>query len=113
MHILLFVRVFFSFPIKGSGRAVTQANQSTLNDSDHSQNDDNDDFQLISGSSPVPRKSRARSNSLALSPQGRNERADKMGVLKIVQLHARASHAFATNKEDDSFEPESSRPTLV
>lgn len=96
----------------GSGRAVTQANQSTSNDSGYSQNDDSEDVQLTA-LSQTPRKFRARSNSLALGSQGRNERADKMGVLKIVQLHARASHAFAVNNADDSLESDSSRPTLI
>jgi pentatricopeptide repeat protein len=103
---------------KGAGRAITQANQSAANDSGYSQNDDNDEVHLSSGTSRVSRKVRVRSNSLVLTSQGKNERADKLGVLKVVQMHARASHAFSPNKIDEagSFDPVesvTSRPVLV
>jgi pentatricopeptide repeat protein len=36
-----------------------------------------------------------RSSSVSLSGTGRNERGEKMGVLKTVQLHTRSRHVFA------------------
>ncbi|TFK35045.1 hypothetical protein BDQ12DRAFT_737778 [Crucibulum laeve] len=80
----------------GAGRAVTQANAVTSNDGQFTQNDDNE--QVVTRRPALKSKhkrTRIRSSSLSLSVQARNERGEKLGVLKTVQLHARSRHAFA------------------
>jgi pentatricopeptide repeat protein len=56
-----------------------------------------------------------------LSIEGRQERGEKLGVLKTVQLHARSKHAFATATSNDSnaveipqpSTPDVTRPVIV
>ncbi|KAF8590270.1 hypothetical protein K439DRAFT_1403942 [Ramaria rubella] len=77
----------------GPGRSVTQANSSSA------QADDNDECPIhpvriknVSGTV----RTRPRSSSLSLSPQGRVDRGASLGVLEVVQLRAR--HAFAAHR---------------
>ena len=79
---------------QGAGRAVTQANSSTASDGTNGQSDDNDEvtFNHI----PRHRQHGPRARSHSLSIEGRQERGEKLGVLKTVQMHTRSKHTFAT-----------------
>ena len=70
---------------------MTQANITTTQDGNFFQSDDTDE------SAPrrhvLPRH-RMRSSSVSLSCTGRNERGEKMGVLKTIQFHARSQRVF-------------------
>ncbi|KAG6813178.1 hypothetical protein H0H92_013298 [Tricholoma furcatifolium] len=105
-------------PFFGAGRAVTQANATiSSNDGSFSQTDDQEEVPTRHSTTSATRRTRMRSNSLSLPPHGRTERAEKLGVLKTVQLHARSRHAFAsplgvsTPVEDTV--PSSPRPILA
>ncbi len=75
---------------------MTQANAVTSHDSTVSQSDDAEDLTPRRSLLPAAQKrQRIRSSSVSLSVAGRAERGEKMGVLKTVQIHARARHAFA------------------
>ncbi|KAF8164793.1 hypothetical protein B0H34DRAFT_212843 [Crassisporium funariophilum] len=79
-----------------AGRAVTQANVLTSHDGNFTQTDEAEDFVSRRSVHPAPpKRHRMRSSSVSLTGTGRNERGEKMGVLKTVQLHARSNHAFA------------------
>ena len=61
-----------------------------------SQSDETDDFAPRRTIRPTPQKrQRIRSSSVSLTVAGRAERGETMGVLKTIQIHARARHAFA------------------
>ncbi|KIM79469.1 hypothetical protein PILCRDRAFT_823366 [Piloderma croceum F 1598] len=96
----------------GAGRAVTHANSSTANDGTNGQSDDNDEFTLRRVPLHRPHRPRTRSHSLSIG--GRQERGEKLGVLKTVQLHARSKHAFATTVEiPQPSTPDVTRPVIV
>ncbi|KAG6816907.1 hypothetical protein H0H87_001860 [Tephrocybe sp. NHM501043] len=104
----------------GAGRAVTQANV-TISSTDGSfvQSDEQDDVSTRRPAANSSRRgTRARSSSLSIPTHSRNERAENLGVLKTVQLHARSRHAFAPQiipsapVEDDPV-PASPRPRLA
>lgn len=99
----------FNF-VQGAGRAVTQANSSTATDSTNGQSDDNDDLTPHRISLHRTHKNRVRSHSLSIG--GRQERGEKLGVLKTVQMHARTRHAFATTPVTDNIVPETPQTTL-
>ncbi|KAF8905824.1 hypothetical protein CPB84DRAFT_1676251 [Gymnopilus junonius] len=106
-----------------AGRAVTQANALTSNDGTFSQNDDTEEVVHRRSILPTaPKRHRLRSSSVSINVAGRTERGEKMGVLKTVQLHARAKHTFtsveslASAKEKllaDAVEIAPSAPLLV
>jgi pentatricopeptide repeat protein len=79
---------------QGAGRAVTQANSSTASDGTNGQSDDNDEVTL--NHIPRHRQHGPRARSHSLSIEGRQERGEKLGVLKTVQMHTRSKHTFAT-----------------
>lgn len=84
---------------QNAGRAVTQANAVTSHDGQISQSDDIEEITPKWTILPTPqRKRRMRSSSVSMGVAGRNERAEKLGVLKTVQLHARGKHAFAPSE---------------
>ena len=85
--------IFTETLLQGAGRAVTQANSSTATDSTNGQSDEHDDLTDHRISLHRTHKSRSRSHSLSIG--GRQERGEKLGVLKTVQMHARSRHAFA------------------
>lgn len=72
---------------------------------------------------PSSRKSRTRSHSVSVEGSGRQERAENLGVLKTIQMHARGKHVFApasntstTNDlvpSSDNVTVDSQRPVLV
>lgn len=76
------------------GRAATLVDPSISHASNVDSFDDPDEQLLV-----VPlrsrRRQRSRSSSLSFSIQDRDEQIGKIGVLKTVQLHLRARHAFA------------------
>jgi pentatricopeptide repeat protein len=75
---------------------VTQANIITTQDGNFFQSDDADESTPRRHVLPTTQKRhRVRSSSVSLSGTGRNERGEKMGVLKTIQLHARSRHVFA------------------
>lgn len=75
---------------------MSQANIVTTQDGNFVQNDDTDEAPPKRRVLPTTRKRhRMRSSSVSLSGNGRNERGEKMGVLKTVQLHTRSRHVFA------------------
>ena len=75
---------------------MTQANIVTTQDGNLAQNDDTDESPPKRRVLPTTQKrQRMRSSSVSLSGTGRNERGEKMGVLKTVQLHTRSRHVFA------------------
>lgn len=102
---------------------MTQANVVTSNDGTLSQSDETEE---VVHRRPVlpspPKRHRLRSSSVSINVAGRRERGEKMGVLKTVQLHARAKHTFtsvdnlASAKEKllaDAVEIAPSAPLLV
>ena len=75
---------------------MTQANIVTTQDGSFVQTDDTDESPPKRCVLPTTQKRhRMRSSSVSLSGTGRNERGEKMGVLKTVQLHTRSRHVFA------------------
>ena len=75
---------------------MTQANIVTTQDGNFVQTDDTDESPPKIYVLPTTQKRhRMRSSSVSLSGTGRNERGEKMGVLKTVQLHTRSQHVFA------------------
>ncbi|KDQ14133.1 hypothetical protein BOTBODRAFT_32920 [Botryobasidium botryosum FD-172 SS1] len=84
----------------GAGRAITQANSSNT-DGNNSTTDDAEERPLYmsrrSTSGTAGARTRMRSHSISFSAQERRERGDKLGVLEVVQMHARYRHAFAAN----------------
>ena len=92
-----------AFALKGAGRTLTQASQASAVDSDLNQPDDTEDpfFRPVptkSPSKPSTSVRRSRSHSLVLGSKGQVENAktdNRPGVLEVVRIHARASHAFA------------------
>jgi pentatricopeptide repeat protein len=103
---------------------LTQASQTSV-DSGLNQTDDTEDpfFRpgpVKSTSKPLTTLRRPRSHSLVLGSQGQvenTETANRPGVLEVVQIHARASHAFAPHNSavDDAVAdpvPLESRPKL-
>ena len=75
---------------------MTQANIFTTHDGSFVQSDDTEEYTPRRSVLPKTQKRpRMRSSSVSLSGTGRNERGEKMGVLKTVQLHARSQHVFA------------------
>ena len=75
---------------------MTQANIVTTQDGTFAQTDDTDESPPKRRVLPTAQKRhRIRSSSVSLSGTGRNERGEKMGVLKTVQLHTRSRHVFA------------------
>ncbi|KAF9782137.1 hypothetical protein BJ322DRAFT_1111026 [Thelephora terrestris] len=88
---------------QGAGRSLTQASQASAVDSDPNQSDDAEDpfFRPVpskSPSGPLTGVRRSRSHSLVLGSKGQVENTktgDRPGVLEVVRIHARASHAFA------------------
>ena len=75
---------------------MTQTNIITAQDGNFVQNDDTDECPPRRHVLPTTQKRhRMRSSSVSLSGTGRNERGEKMGVLKTVQLHAQSRHVFA------------------
>jgi len=75
---------------------VTQANIIITHDGNFVQSDDTEEYSPRRPVLPTNQKRhRMRSSSVSLSGTGRNERGEKMGVLKTVQLHARSRHVFA------------------
>ena len=75
---------------------MTQANVVTTQDGNFVQTDDTDESPPKRRILPTTQKRhRMRSSSVSLSGTGRNERGEKMGVLKTVQLHTRSRHVFA------------------
>ncbi|KAF5322945.1 hypothetical protein D9619_001263 [Psilocybe cf. subviscida] len=110
-----------------AGRAVTQANAVTSHDGQLTQTDDSEDLTpkrhviipSASTAAPKPRRARIRSSSVSLAGAGAVERAEHMGVLKTVQLHARGKHAFApvdsmaSAKEKLLADPLPAEPLLV
>ena len=76
---------------------MAQANVTTIHDGNFVASDDTEEYSS-SRRSVLPttqKRHRMRSSSVSLSGTGRNERGEKMGVLKTVQLHARSQHVFA------------------
>ena len=104
---------------------MTQANIITTQDGNFFQSDDADESAPRRHVLPTTQKRhRIRSSSVSLSGTGRNERGEKMGVLKTIQLHARSRHVFAPVEtlalakerllaEAVDFVDVSSRPLLV
>jgi pentatricopeptide repeat protein len=106
---------------------VTQANAVTSHDGQLSQTDESEDLTpkrhvgipSASTAAPKPRRPRIRSSSVSLTGAGAVERAEHMGVLKTVQLHARGKHAFApvesmaSAKEKLLADPLPAEPLLV
>lgn len=75
---------------------MTQASIITTQDGNFVQSDDTDESPPKRRVLPTTQKRhRMRSSSVSLSGTGRNERGEKMGVLKTVQLHTRSRHVFA------------------
>ena len=75
---------------------MTQASIVTTQDGNFAQSDDTDESPSRRRVLPTTQKRhRMRSSSVSLSGTGRNERGEKMGVLKTVQLHTRSRHVFA------------------
>lgn len=93
---------------QNAGRAVVQANTIPATDGSFSQTDDAEDAPTQPSAHP-PKRTRIRSHSVSLSSQDRNDLAEKLGVLKTVQLHARSRHAFASS----TFLPRSSSETAT
>lgn len=88
------------FVLQGAGRTLTQASQASSVDSGFNQTDDTEDpFPRpgLTKSPPGPLTSirRPRSRSLVLGSKGQVENTKRPGVLEVVRIHARASHAFA------------------
>ena len=91
-----------SLVLQGAGRSLTQASQASV-DSGLNQTDDTEDPLFRPGpikpvTRPLKTLRRPRSHSLVLGSQGQVENTktgNSPGVLEVVQVHARASHAFA------------------
>ena len=73
-----------------------QASPFPATDGSFSQTDDAEDTPT-QPSAHLPKRTRIRSHSVSLSSQDRDDHAEKLGVLKTVQLHARSRHAFASS----------------
>ncbi|THV04541.1 hypothetical protein K435DRAFT_850798 [Dendrothele bispora CBS 962.96] len=93
----------FTHNYLGASRAVSQAQPFVSTSDGPVQFDENqDEYELV-----VPRPSqnaptrRFRSHSLSYSSK---ERAQKLGVLRTVQLHARSKHVFASPERPDHVE---------
>jgi pentatricopeptide repeat protein len=113
------------FVPQGAGRTLTQASQASV-DSGLNQTDDTEDpfprpGPTKSSSGPLTNIRRPRSHSLVLSSKGQVETTEtgkRPGVLEVVRIHARASHAFAPQNSavDGSMSdptPLESRPKLT
>ncbi|KAF8632397.1 hypothetical protein AX17_004838 [Amanita inopinata Kibby_2008] len=109
----------------GPVRAVTQANVVTSQDGTLVQHDDHqEETPTRRVALRASKRTRLRSSSVSLGVSDRHERAEKLGVLKTVQIHARSRHAFAqlpnindTSRSTDLTSAEStiipSRPLIV
>ncbi|KAF5349344.1 hypothetical protein D9758_011776 [Tetrapyrgos nigripes] len=93
----------FAHGYLSASRAVAQAQPFASTSDGPSQLDESqDEFEIV-----VPKRSQAnttrrfRSHSLSYSPK---ERAQKLGVLRTVQLHARSKHVFVSPDRPDSVE---------
>lgn len=88
---------------QGAGRTLTQASQASAVDSGLNQSDDTEDPFLRpaptkTSARPFTNARRPRSHSLILGSEGQVENTksnNSPGVLEVVRIHARASHAFA------------------
>lgn len=79
------------------GRSVSQADSATAS-GNHGESTDDDDFHLVSiEQRPLPTRAarRVRSSSLSFTIQDQDTSHTKAGVLKALQQHVRARHAFA------------------
>ncbi|KAH7903277.1 hypothetical protein BJ138DRAFT_1195239, partial [Hygrophoropsis aurantiaca] len=86
----------------GAGRAVTQANTSTSQDGNSTQNDDREEVAPKRVSLNSSKRSRMRRHSLSLGTHDRQERGETLGVLQTVQMHVRSRHAFGTSSTNES-----------
>ncbi|KAG6836915.1 hypothetical protein H0H93_001281 [Arthromyces matolae] len=97
-----------------SVRAVTQANPTISSNDGSFTHSDEQQEDLPPNKRPSlknPIRTRTRSNSLSIPSQNRDE---KLGVLKTVQLHARSRHAFASqNTPSTPIDEAQPRPVLV
>ena len=102
-HQLLYLILNARFAPQGAGRTLTQAGQASAVDSGLSQTDDTEDPFIRPRPINTPARRltgvrRPRSHSLVLGSQGQvddTETSNRSGVLEVVRIHARASHAFA------------------
>ncbi|KAH8115752.1 hypothetical protein DFH11DRAFT_1507193 [Phellopilus nigrolimitatus] len=79
----------------GSGRAITQANSPSANDSNAGRTDDDEDIPLRRSALVIKSRPRPRSSSVHLTGTGRKKRAETFGVLQTVQLHqTRKNHVL-------------------
>ncbi|KAK7471322.1 hypothetical protein VKT23_002731 [Stygiomarasmius scandens] len=92
----------FTHGYLGASRAVSQAQPFVPTSDGPVQLDENqDEFELIVPTHSQKPARRFRSHSLSYSPK---ERAQKLGVLRTVQLHARSKHVFASPERPDHVE---------
>ena len=99
--------------LQGAGRSLTQASQASAVDS--GLDDTEDPFfrpgPIKPASRPLTALRRPRSHSLTLGSQGQVEdvgAGNRPGVLEVVQIHARKSHAFAPHNsalDDNAADP--------
>ena len=102
-HQLLYLILNARFVPRGAGRILTQVGQASAIDSGLNQTDDTEDPLIRPRpiTSPARRLTgvrRPRSHSLILASQGQVDDAEtrnRSGILEVVRIHVRASHAFA------------------
>ncbi|KIK68843.1 hypothetical protein GYMLUDRAFT_34832 [Collybiopsis luxurians FD-317 M1] len=92
----------FTHGYLGASRVVTQVQPVIANDTSYTQSDDHEEVVTLTPVTSLPQR-RYRSHSLSSSSP---ERAQTLGVLSTVQLHARSRHAFSHALTTDDLAPE-------